>query len=390
MGAVALRSVVFRSVHLAGAMTLGATVERLVVNLFANARKQLPHASVHDLCVFIHSNYFDFGDQNLQLMSLATCERIVVYHMTEGCTPQSIEGKRKRRLKDRTCPIDDFKDEIVHLIETDCSLYADEISLDLEISMGVQFARNVVCRALHRWGYNLRALHVRAIQRDHARFLRSREHIQQFDARLICCLDETHCDEQKMRRKYGWAKEGFRPIVFQRLTGEKYTFIGLCNYQGFALSACDLIELEAHRGVTAERFLEYFRTKVAPVLGNYAAGEMNSILLLDNAGIHRSVLAEIMDIVRSKGALVLFTAPYCPELNPIEESFNQIKSIVRRNKAIFDRSTADAAATIWGAAAAVSAHDMCGYFRHSGYYIAEPLSLPVLLTAMLLLDGDLD
>ena len=35
------------------------------------------------------------------------------------------------------------------------------------------------------------------------------------------------------------------------------------------------------------------------------------------------------------GALLLFLPPYCPDLNPTEEVFSQVKAIMKENDALF-------------------------------------------------------
>lgn len=50
----------------------------------------------------------------------------------------------------------------------------------------------------------------------------------------------------------------------------------------------------------------------------------NSILLMDNASIHKSVI--IKEVIESKGCKAMFVPPYSPEYNPIENIFGIIKT----------------------------------------------------------------
>ena len=70
------------------------------------------------------------------------------------------------------------------------------------------------------------------------------------------------------------------------------------------------------------------RTKICPVLGNYALGEKNSIVILDNATIHHS--EEIVDLIKETGAQIIYLPPYSPDLNPIELMFGQYKVMLKR------------------------------------------------------------
>jgi len=53
----------------------------------------------------------------------------------------------------------------------------------------------------------------------------------------------------------------------------RYTFIGAAYYFGFETAACDYLmhltkEKEEQQPVDTERFIEYVRIKLVPVLGN--------------------------------------------------------------------------------------------------------------------------
>jgi transposase len=65
-----------------------------------------------------------------------------------------------------------------------------------------------------------------------------------------------------------------------------------------------------------------------PAMGNFAHGEENSILILDNAPIHDRL--EITRLVEEAGGIVIFTARYSPDINPIEYAFNLYKKLLKR------------------------------------------------------------
>ena len=96
------------------------------------------------------------------------------------------------------------------------------------------------------------------------------------------------------------------------------------------------------------------------------AGGRNSVVVMDNASIHKANLPRIVKHIRDAGAAVEFLSPYSPDLNPIEEAFSKVKSIVRRMRAMF---LTNAEATLATALSRVTAEDMHGYFRHSGYNV---------------------
>ena len=60
----------------------------------------------------------------------------------------------------------------------------------------------------------------------------------------------------------------------------------------------------------------------------------------------------------------MYLPPYSPDLNPIEEAFAKIKSILRKAEA----RTREASVEAMGRAiSAVSARDARGFFEHCGY-----------------------
>jgi transposase len=62
------------------------------------------------------------------------------------------------------------------------------------------------------------------------------------------------------------------------------------------------------------------------------------VVILDNVGFHKSERAE--QLLKTKGARLLFLPPYSPDLNPIEMAFSKLKSLLRKRAArSFDKIT---------------------------------------------------
>jgi transposase len=49
------------------------------------------------------------------------------------------------------------------------------------------------------------------------------------------------------------------------------------------------------------------------------------VVVLDGLGAHRT--EKVRELVRAKGADLLFLPSYSPDLNPIEEAFSKIKTL---------------------------------------------------------------
>jgi hypothetical protein len=77
---------------------------------------------------------------------------------------------------------------------------------------------------------------------------------------------------------------------------------------------------------TRSEFHRCFLEKVVPLLNPWPLPR--SVVILDNAKIH--MYPEIERAVHQCGARLLFLPPYCPQLNPIELCFGQLKKWIQR------------------------------------------------------------
>ena len=87
---------------------------------------------------------------------------------------------------------------------------------------------------------------------------------------------------------------------------------------------------------------------------------------MDNASIHH--VEGVRQLIEDQvGAQLLFLPPYSPDLNPLEEVFSQIKSIMKKkNDALFQVCSAPRA-LLSMAFGMVTEEDCKSYIIHSGY-----------------------
>jgi transposase len=109
-------------------------------------------------------------------------------------------------------------------------------------------------------------------------------------------------------------------------------------------------------GVTTRAFEAYVEHILAPRL------QPGQIVAIDNLRQHRS--ARTRALIEARGAELWFLPSYSPDLNPIEEAFSKVKSVLRTAAA---RAHETLVAAIWAALAAISPADARGYFTHCGY-----------------------
>jgi transposase len=110
-------------------------------------------------------------------------------------------------------------------------------------------------------------------------------------------------------------------------------------------------------------FDTYVETQLAPVL------KPGDVVILDNLAAHKSERAE--NIIKAKGARLLFLPPYSPDLNPIDPSrasdevaFYKLKSWLRKTEA----RTIDELWKAIGSICSLFSQDECSnYFTAAGY-----------------------
>ena len=90
--------------------------------------------------------------------------------------------------------------------------------------------------------------------------------------------------------------------------------------------------------------------------------EPGDIIVMDNLGSHKA--AGVRVAIEARGATLLYLPPYSPDLNPIEQVFAKLKSILRSAAA----RTREALWTAIGAALnAFPSHECQNYFADAGY-----------------------
>jgi hypothetical protein len=205
--------------------------------------------------------------------------------------------------------------------------YVEELQVELRARFGSERAGLSASSILRLLKFDL-SLSRKVLERR-AREAVPRE-IEAFMAKMRCCytspeqlvfVDDTSKNGLDSLRRYAWSKRGERAIVrvpFAR--GERVSILAACDVSGFMAwrtTRGTFTRLEFHRA-----FMECILPKLNPVPWPL------SIVVLDNACIH--MYPEFEEAVHSVGAVLLFLPPYCPQFNPIEVMFGQLKRWLAR------------------------------------------------------------
>jgi transposase len=114
--------------------------------------------------------------------------------------------------------------------------------------------------------------------------------------------------------------------------------------------------LVLEKAVTRCGFEIYVKYILAPTL------QPGQIVVLDNLRQHHS--EQVREAIETRGASLWFLPSYSPDLNPIEEAFSKVKTLLRSAGARVHEALV---AAIAAAGAAITPADARGYFHHGGY-----------------------
>ena len=81
--------------------------------------------------------------------------------------------------------------------------------------------------------------------------------------------------------------------------------------------------------VDGDVFYRFVQSSLLPHLMPFNGTNPNSVVILDNCSIHH--LDDVVDLIHSVGAHVIFLPPYSPDLMPIEQCFNKVKLFLCRS-----------------------------------------------------------
>lgn len=116
--------------------------------------------------------------------------------------------------------------------------------------------------------------------------------------------------------------------------------------------------------MNGERFEKFLQNSLLPILQPFNWTNPLSVVIMDNASIHH--VEGVVDLIEHAGARLIFLPPYSPDLDPLEETFSQVKSILKENDRLLQCCN-DPRALLTLAFTMVTKEDCIAYITHSGY-----------------------
>jgi transposase len=163
-------------------------------------------------------------------------------------------------------------------------------------------------------------------------------------------IDETWA-KTNMTRLRGWAPRGER-LVDKLPHGKWKTATFLAALRNTRIDAPCLFD----GPINGERFRAYVEQFLAPTL------KPGDVVILDNLGSHKA--KAVRRAIRAVGARLLFLPKYSPDLNPIEQVFAKLKTLMRKAGARTYDAIRNASAKIL---AQFSPNECAAYLRNAGY-----------------------
>jgi transposase len=168
-------------------------------------------------------------------------------------------------------------------------------------------------------------------------------------ARLVF-IDETWA-KTNMTRLRGWAPRG-RKLLAKVPQGRWRTLTFVAALRRDRIDAPFVLD----GPINGKSFLAYVEQLLVPTL---APGD---IVIMDNLGSHKG--PAVRRAIRAAGARLFFLPPYSPDLNPIEQVFAKLKTLLRNAAERTIETTWKRIGTLLDA---FPPHECANYLRNSGY-----------------------
>ena len=269
------------------------------------------------------------------------------YGETHIIVSKKLQQLRKRYGSTRVSMNDNTIHELQRIVDAHPEYYLDELVASVARVCGVLYHPSTISRVLRRkLGYSLQVLQEVATQRNELLRESYRSALRHLlknghSVSSLVFIDETHKDRSASRRRRGWGKRNSGGLLIRRWFREevRYTLIAAADINGFVTDACmnfyrnDSSREGASGTVRREDFERWVEYSLVPTLGRFDCFEDRSIVVMDNASTHMS--HRVTDLIESAGAVLLYSAPYSPDLNPIEKMIHSYKSYLKRNEVSF-------------------------------------------------------
>jgi transposase len=179
---------------------------------------------------------------------------------------------------------------------------------------------------------------------------RWKRHQPSLDPNKLVFIDETWA-KTNMTRTHGRCLRGKR-LVAKVPQGRWRTLTFLAALRHNAISAPCVID----GPINGRAFLAYVEQILVPTL------KPGDIVVMDRLGSHRG--KAVRAAIRKVGAKLFFLPAYSPDLNPIEQAFAKLKTLLRKAA---ERTVETTWRRIGDLLECFTPHECSNYFANAGY-----------------------
>ena len=179
---------------------------------------------------------------------------------------------------------------------------------------------------------------------------RWKTHQGRLDPARLVFIDETWA-KTNMTRLHGWAPRG-RKLLAKVPQGHWRTLTFLAALRHDRIDAPCVLD----GPINGESFLAYVEQVLVPTLSQ------GDIVIMDNLGSHKG--KAVRHAIRAAGAKLFFLPQYSPDLNPIEQVFAKLKTLLRKAGERTVEATWKRIATLLDA---FSPQECANYLTNAGY-----------------------
>jgi len=174
--------------------------------------------------------------------------------------------------------------------------------------------------------------------------------VESISPEKLIFLDESGAN-LGMSTNYARAEGGKRAVMPKPFdTGEKFSIIGAIALTGIVAM------MYVSSAVDTLIFKNFTEQLLIPKLNR------GQFVIFDNVSFHKS--QEIINLIETTGAKVVFLPPYSPDLSPIEKMWSKVKEILKRRK---PRTKADFHDAIVSAITSMNDNDFDEWYDACGY-----------------------
>jgi len=276
----------------------------------------------------------------------STLRRWYDHYLWWGEPPAQTRKLRRYKRSGKKTMRSNHVEFVRQLLQDQPHLHLDEIRGCLKRNFKIKWSTSCIYNCITKTlNLSLQQIQLRAVQASLAERLVYRSVLSTFDdPAMFVFVDETCVGRNESRRRRHWAPRGgptpygWEVFMADDEDGAVYSMIAAADINGFIHSACVPVWRKSSktdgnilRGtVNAQYFEDWVVSSLIPTLGRRDLNEPRSVVILDNASVHSPERVE--KLINDAGAVVVWTAPYSPDLNPIERCFHQYKSDLRRQR----------------------------------------------------------